>query len=79
MAPVWAVGTVLPGWRPWFRAAVSAENLKPIIKSTVSQSAFIIPMPAVLNNVSDKILLSPTPKFLLVHILKQITVVIVEF
>lgn len=43
MAPVWAVGTVLSGWRPWFRAAVSAENLKPIIKSTVSQSAFYYP------------------------------------
>ena len=27
-------------WCPWFRAAGSAENLKPIIKLTVSQSAF---------------------------------------
>lgn len=38
VGPVWA-----PGWCTPCGIAVSAEDLKPIIKSTVSQSAFYYP------------------------------------
>lgn len=41
--PVWAEGAESSWLVPWRGAAVSAENLKPIIKSTVSQSAVYYP------------------------------------
>lgn len=43
VVPVWAEGAESSGLVPWRGAAVSAEDLKPIIKSTVSQSAFYYP------------------------------------
>lgn len=58
-----------PCWSTWCRAVSSVEDLKPIIKLTVSQLAFIIPRAAILNNVSDKIILCPN--LLLVQVLNN--------
>ena len=66
VSPGWKVGVAVLGAGNKGVSTLSADNLKTIIKLTLSQSAFYYQhMPAILNNISDKTLL-PEKYFLLV-------------